>query len=490
MNNKMRRASKSYSFHQRVHFYNMMITGVIVICIILYNFITVFSINRYNETVNSINNLGDFYENVDLMTLHVKDYFYTEIDNSKERYEYYMEKAKKNLNNLKLASSSENTWRFQMLENMLNNYEEVCVHLFLHLHDSNNYQDAYNTFLETGTLIEKTSTSYYDLIVQDINAQLENLKLIRNMTIFASFFVFLILILWVWNYSHQLTISITRPIEVLLENISKVKQGEYDLSQISSSSSEMENLCNALDAMAHSVKANIQATQENARLEKQVLLMKNENLKKDEQLAQSELKMLQNQINPHFLFNTMNVIHTMALQEGAEDAADLLVKTSQLLRYGLDKQYHLSDIQSEVEMLKNYIEIQQRLVGDRIQFLLTLEEMEPIKNVPIPGMILQPLVENAIKHGLCDSIKGGEVEIIVSGANHKVYLCVSDNGKGMDSTHLERLIINDYQSESGTHLGLYNTIKRLQMFYQRGVTISINSDLDCGFEVIIEIELS
>ncbi|MEG0737129.1 MAG: ATP-binding protein, partial [Longicatena sp.] len=105
------------------------------------------------------------------------------------------------------------------------------------------------------------------------------------------------------------------------------------------------------------------------------------------------------------------------------------------------------------------------------------------------GMILQPLVENAIKHGLKDCMKDGVIEIIVSGDEQQANLVVSDNGSGMDSDELEEFILNDYQKENENHLGLYNVVKRLQMYYQDAVTISINSNSDCGFEIMINIRL-
>lgn len=102
-------------------------------------------------------------------------------------------------------------------------------------------------------------------------------------------------------------------------------------------------------------------------------------------------------------------------------------------------------------------------------------------------MILQPLVENAIKHGLKDCLEDGEIEISITGNEFSVFICVSDNGSGMDSRELEEFIINDYHKKEGNHLGLYNVVKRLQMYYQKNVNISINSDIDCGFEILIKI---
>ena len=240
--------------------------------------------------------------------------------------------------------------------------------------------------------------------------------------------------------------------------------------------------------MAHSVSQNIETMQERDRLEKLLLEQENENLKKDELLAQSELKMLQNQINPHFLFNTLNMVYRMSLKEGADDAADMLMKTSQLLRYGLDNQKRISSLRNEIEMIGKYIEIQKKRLGKRVRFILEYGDgQEQISNISMPGMILQPLVENALQHGLHDVTENGEVVISIQQQDNVITISVSDNGKGMKPQDLEELILNDYQMKGGTHLGLYNVIRRLEMYFHDQIQISLHSDEGCGFEVFMEI---
>lgn len=480
--------AKSKSFRERIRSSNIIIVSIIVLCIALFNTINLVSVDKYSETINSLKTLSSFYDNVELMTSQVKDFLYTDSEDSKEKYIKYYNEALKDVEDLQNIALSEDKWRFLMLANMLDNYELTSSDLIEHFANSQeNYNEIYTTFLKEGILIQQTSGDNYKLVTNAVDQQLANIKIFKNATLVASIILLGILLLWLMHYSYQITNAITKPIDLLLKNIQKVKQGKYDLSQISGAGREMEDLCEALNDMALTVESNIETTKEKANLEKQVLEWKNENLKKEELLAQSELKMLQNQINPHFLFNTLNMIYKLAIQEGANDAADLLVKTSQLLRYGLDKQSKLSDIKSEVDMLENYIEIQEKRLGNRVRFSLHFENKDKIGSVPIPGMILQPLVENAIKHGLKDCLEDGEIEISINGNDSNVYICVSDNGIGMDSKELEEFIINDFHKKEGNHLGVYNVVKRLQMYYQKNVNVSFNSDLDCGFEIMITI---
>lgn len=484
----MKRQNKKGTLKKRMYNSNVIMVSIIIVCIPLFNVINSFTIDKYNDTVVSLKTLSSFYENINTATAFIKSYLYTENKETLEVCKKHMKQAHNDMEVLKEEALNEDYFRFVMLENMLDNYQKKASNLVNNFDGEENYTEEYNDFLNTQVLIEETSGNYYNYITKAVNTQLDNLRNIKKSVEYASLMLMGILLGWLYFYFHQISHSIMKPLDELLTNINRVKDGTFDLSDVSDTSQEMETLCNAMNEMAFSIQRSIETTKENAQLEKQLLVSKNDNLKKDEQLAQSELKMLQNQINPHFLFNTLNMIYKMTIQAGANDAADNLLKTTQLLRYGLDKQNRLSDIKSEVEMLKNYIEIQKIRLGNRVNFDLCFENRDRIGSVQIPGMILQPLVENAIKHGLKDCTSGGIVEINIFGNETLATIVIVDNGCGMDSSELEQFIIHDYHKDGENHLGLYNVVKRLQMYYQEHVIISINSDCDCGFEIVISIE--
>ena len=344
-------------------------------------------------------------------------------------------------------------WRIKLLNNMLDSYQSAAADA--KDFKGNGYQEKYNELLTQYALIEKTNTTYYEYLTEDIKAQRKEIHNYENLLFIVLAIIMIAGIIWLVLFSVITIRSFTQPLYQILNNIKLIKRGEYDLSSISGTSTEMESLCLALEDMAQHVQRNILNEQEKAKLKHQLLEKENENLRKDELLALSELKLLQNQINPHFLFNTLNMIYKTAYRENAMDTSAMVNRTSMLLRYALDKANKTSDLYSEIESIENYIYIQEKRFHQRIKF-----------------------------------IEDGEVIINVHHLDDHIIISVSDNGIGVETEILEKGIINDFQIDNDKkNLGLYNVIQRIRMFYGNTAQISFNSYPGCGFEVIIKIKM-
>lgn len=485
------KAAKKISFRAKIR-KTMLMTGIVLFLImVLSNFFNYSTRISYNRVLDGYDTLHAYYEHVGSASDYVKSYLSTDSEETLRQYHDMMEAAHRDGELLRSNTGLNESWRYDLLENMLVSFEQVVDNVLVLYQNSNGsgeYRTNYDMFIVSGDLIADTSSDYYSLITASMSDHRDTMEMLQNLTWISFIIAFVLVIFWFIYYDRSVNHMLGRPLEEILRNIEQIRQGKYDLKDISSSSLEITQLCEALEDMAHSVSQNIETMQERDRLEKLLLEQENENLKKDELLAQSELKMLQNQINPHFLFNTLNMIYRMSLKEGADDAADMLMKTSQLLRYGLDNQKRISSLGNEIEMIGKYIEIQKKRLGKRVRFILEYGDgQEQISNISMPGMILQPLVENALQHGLHDVTENGEVVISIQQQDNVITISVSDNGKGMKPQDLEELILNDYQMKGGTHLGLYNVIRRLEMYFHDQIQISLHSDEGCGFEVFMEI---
>jgi sensor histidine kinase YesM len=222
---------------------------------------------------------------------------------------------------------------------------------------------------------------------------------------------------------------------------------------------------------------------------KMLLESENQNLKKTELMVKSELKMLQAQMNPHFLFNTLSMISQLATMGRSEEAAELIDITAYLLRYSMDKSNRMSTLREEIECVRSYLHIQRLRFGDRITFELNVEEALP--NIMLPGMILQPLIENAVLHGVDGVLKGAVVSVSSERRENSLRLSVEDNGRGMSGERLEEIMSSDsFDGDEHVHIGLLNVKKRIEMLFGESASFHIESTEDVGTLVTITIDIA
>ncbi|MCG4880245.1 histidine kinase [Amedibacillus dolichus] len=466
------------SFKEKVEKANTWLTSIVFAVVILFCIISYWTASSYNRIFQGYRELQSYYDNVKVSSDELKKYLTSQDEENLKLHETSIHAAKHSLENILDNPVMEEKWRFRLLKNMLNEYENSIKELmeqYMRNDDPASYRDYYERFSMNEKLIQETSTTYYHLVTNAMSKQKEMLDIIQLVAFAMTAAMAIMMVFWVRYFSNLFYTTLSMPLQKVLKKISLIKKGRYDLEKEPQSCLEMEELCVALEEMAGKISHNMETQKEKAELEKR--------------LAQSELKMLQNQINPHFLFNTLNMIYCMAEKEGAKEASSMLLKTSHLLRYGLEMQNRLSDFKRELHALQYYIDIQKLRFGDKLAIQVDVQDMEAIGNVAIPGMIFQPLIENAMKHGLKDCVKDGLIGIEIRKAVGNINIKVFDNGQGMAKPMLKQLIENDYHAPGSTSLGLYNVVHRLKAYYAERVSIDIQSDIGCGFAIYISIEL-
>jgi two-component system LytT family sensor kinase len=192
-------------------------------------------------------------------------------------------------------------------------------------------------------------------------------------------------------------------------------------------------------------------------------LQKEEKEKSELALKNKEMQisLLKSQINPHFLFNTLNSISTL-IHSSKDQARKVITQLSDIFRYALDSHSgKMVKLTSEIDFIDNYIRIQQVRFGDRLKFKKYIDET--CVNLSIPPMILQPLVENAVKYGIAPKDEGGTIHLIVKHLTGAVYFEVSDDGLGIHSKKV--------MDGSSSGVGMTNTDLRLKSYY--GPTASL-----------------
>lgn len=269
--------------------------------------------------------------------------------------------------------------------------------------------------------------------------------------------------------------TIADPLIKLAATADTVSNGDFDVELPKvKSNDEVGVVTRAFNGMVVSIKDYIDQLTESMeatrRLRENELIMENH-------IKDAELKYLQSQINPHFLFNTLNAGAQLAMMEGADRTNVYIQKVADFFRYNIKKNKDVVSLQEEIELVDIYIYIINVRFAGEIQFKKEINE--DLLSVQIPSMILQPIVENSINYGLrnIDWTK----KILLSVYEVGDYICVSikDNGIGMSPETIEQILDGSYTSnskKSSNGVGLNNCIERLNIFYEREDVLDIISE--------------
>ncbi|WP_277406755.1 sensor histidine kinase [Lacrimispora xylanisolvens] len=181
---------------------------------------------------------------------------------------------------------------------------------------------------------------------------------------------------------------------------------------------------------------------------------------------EAEIAFLRAQINPHFLYNALNSIAALCATK-PQKAEEVVIELSQYLRRSFDFKRidAMTTLAKEMELLEAYLYIEKTRFGERLQVEYDIDETI---NLPIPHLILQPLVENAVRHGLMKAIAGGTVIISVKRQETEAVFTIEDNGIGIEKERISGLL--EEKPESGG-IGIWNINQRLMMLYKKGLTI-------------------
>lgn len=180
-------------------------------------------------------------------------------------------------------------------------------------------------------------------------------------------------------------------------------------------------------------------------------------------------------INPHFLFNTLNTITRVAYYENAHKTEELLYCLSDLLRYNLKQDNSLHPLSEELENIKKYLYIQKVRFKNRLNY--EIEIPESIQQYQIPNMILQPIIENALVHGITSKQDTGLIRVTAETSGDNFYIYISDNGHGFPTRVLNQLSKQRFTeiktSTTRTGIGLFSTNKRIQYFFGNAYGLSV-----------------
>ena len=262
--------------------------------------------------------------------------------------------------------------------------------------------------------------------------------------------------------------SLIRPIVQMSAQSRNIAENDFAIPDLSvKNDDEMGELIRAFNRMKHATKEHITTLEEKRRMETELHRREVEQLEMQRNLDHTRLEMLKSQVNPHFLFNTLNLISCMARLEDAADTDKMILSLSGIFRYNLRTKEQEVFLAQELEALEDYIHIQQTRFDGRIAYKRQVE-VDPMQ-VRIPSFTLQPIVENAFIHGLARREEGGRIFLRVWQRGNMLHISVADNGAGMDEEQLAALQRRMLESEqTGRGIGLGNISRRISMLYPEG----------------------
>lgn len=288
----------------------------------------------------------------------------------------------------------------------------------------------------------------------------------------------------------QLSGAIISPLKILAGTADEVAKGNFDVELLQvQSKDEIGVVTGAFNQMVVSIRQYIERIRESMEVER---ALKEKELLMETHLKDAQLKYLQAQINPHFLFNTLNAGAQLAMMEGADRTYEYVQNMAEFFRYNVKKGDEIVTLREEIELVDNYIYILNvRFSGD-IHYEKKIDRS--LLSVQMPSMILQPVVENCVNHGIREMAGEGKISLSVYGIDDVVCVSIKDNGKGMNEDTIRKVLSGTYREQelaAGSNgIGMDNVIARLKLFMETEDVISIISEGENrGTEVILYLQM-
>ncbi|WP_244440868.1 sensor histidine kinase [Neobacillus jeddahensis] len=292
-------------------------------------------------------------------------------------------------------------------------------------------------------------------------------------TAFITILIGIITLVIVLIATLYISFRLTAPIKVLIANMKKVEKGEFEADFDSLGNDEIGMLGRHFKLMISRI---------NELIEREYKL--------EIENKSSQLRVLQSQINPHFLYNAFQSIGTLALKLKAVPVYSLLTSLSNIMRYSMNMKDDIVPLSAELKHVQSYLLLQKQRFYEQLEFELTVDK--DVEGILVPKMILQPVVENCFKHGFDQQMEKAYIQIEASLKDEGTLLIsVKDNGIGVKQEQLEKMrseLFLGLSKEDGSResIGLKNIYDRLQIYYSNQAKMSIYSEEKGGFTVTIE----
>lgn len=430
-----------------------------------------FSLGGFNTILNDNSRCHDFQEALDLEIESFADYIRDATPDTRDQYVLSCVRTKRCLRSLPFDYARIGTERYARTWSILNGYETYqayrdelaetqvresdFVERLYRVYKMQEYLQTYARRLVQVTLKEGND-SYQEKVPVFYNMPY---LILAISAVFMGFVMFL---------TKILSNALVSPAVLLAQCARKIAKNDFTGEDPSvENRDEMGELVRAFNKMKRSTKGYIDTLKENHRMSELLHREEIERVEMEKQLSGARLELLKSQINPHFLFNTLNMIACMAKLEEAVTTERMISSMGSLFRYNLKTSEQIVTLARELKVVQDYMYIQQMRFGSRILYSCDLKV--DAEQAMIPAFTLQPVVENAMVHGLSKKEQGGRVHVRIWEQGNRLVISVADTGLGMSEERLAE--VTEAMKERRTSrigIGLGNIYKRIHMMYKQG----------------------
>lgn len=456
----------------------------------LYLLITTYSyIHDFNSTVNEYFKISMLQHNNTKNNSLLTDYFRDANMETLANYNQSVDTFYSAL--LAIKANPHNDETEALLNTIEKTFEAYCHESDLAIKSYRNKNPIFQKYRTNAALIHEHLNDY---LVQFLEQSLRQGTSVYSQLVADSRFILtlsslLLICFLLCFFAFGLTLAdyLTKPIEQLAAMSSQISKGNLNVTpMITTAQDEVGILTNSFNTMSNNIRKLVDDLQEKSLLENKLHIEELKNSKNQELLREAQFLALQSQINPHFLFNTLNTVSRVITLGRPEEGVRLIAALSTILRYNMGSQVYVT-LMDELTTVKQYIHIQQYRFGERIKVSIDCEDN--VTGALIPAFTLQPIIENSIIHGLEPKVEGGCVRIKAYLRAAQMIIKIIDNGAGIpkDKQNAIRSMRNTDTGKRTKSIGLSNVMERLTIFSGRPDCFSINSKPGLGTVVTIKL---
>lgn len=441
-----------------------------------------FSLFGYNKISDGYKHIIEFQIEQNNFFLEIDDlnnqlssgYMFKQIEDFKLIHSLIDELSKKNSNYKTRQPITRDQLDFYYL---VDTYLEKSIVLLTSLEtDNENSSLELEALQDLYSFINESFKNLYNQEIEFISQSQKEMDIFAKNALILNIILLLLIIMLGLKINREFK-EISIQMSKLTRFAKSIKNNPYSNEKVDvKSNDELSFFAIAFNEMIETIQHQMKEKEEASKIREELKNVEIQRLKVTSQLKSSQLKLLQSRVNPHFLFNTLNMIKSTAINENYTKTAQLIEATAELYRYYLSSQTHNVSLAMEIENLKNYAFIQTNRFGSRIKFEYNIDES--LLSLSIPSMVLQPIVENSIVHGINKTDSKGTIIIEVQKKGDRLLLSVIDNGIGFSQTQIDKIIKKCEEKEISDNIGLRNVYQRLSYFFNGNVNLLIESDWD------------